>query len=178
MFPNVHHCSRTFPNVPECPFPIVPEFSRTSPNVLESSRLLQNILEEEVVDARAKLWTARAGQLQLLEALLAELPRVLTIQAGLQAACGDEVGAEREGLHGGERVFTWHFMLTDGLLLVFLLSFRACSGLMKIFSRVAPCLHRLVRWPEPIDFKYESNQRYLCAMTESRMPKRRLAPEA
>ena len=44
--------------------------------------------------------------------------------------------------------------------------------------RVAPCLHRLVRWPEPIDFKYESNQRYLCAMTELRMPKRRLAPEA
>ena len=134
----------------------------------------------ELWTARAKLWTARAGQLQLLEALLAELPRALTIQAGLQAACGDEVGAEREGLHARERVFQWLFMLTwpDGLLWMFLLSFRACSGLMKILSRVAPCLHRLVRWPEPIDFKYESNQRYLCAMTESRMPKRRLAPEA
>lgn len=142
---------------------------------------------EEVVEARAELWTARAElwtaraeQFHSLEALLAELPGALTIRADLKAACEAKVGTEGEGLQGGERVFTWHFMLTSryGLLMVFLLSFRACSGPMKIFSRVAPCLHRLVRWPEPIDFKYESNQRYLCAKTELRMPKRRLAPEA
>lgn len=38
--------------------------------------------------------------------------------------------------------------------------FLLCGRAVKTFRRVAPCLHRLVRWPEPIDFKYESNQRY------------------
>lgn len=116
---------------------------------------------EEVVEARAELWTARAElwtaraeQLQQLQALLSELPGALTIQADLQAAGEEGVGSEGEALHAGERVFTWLFMLTSpcGLLLVFLLSFSACSGLMKTFSRVVPCLHRLARWPEPIDF--------------------------
>jgi hypothetical protein len=168
----IRKCSRIFI--------IIPEHSRMFPNVLENSRLFQNILEEEVVDARAKLWTARSGLLQQLLSLQAGLPGAVTIQAGVETACEAKVAAEEGGpSQTGEGLHTaLHAHLALWLLLGFLLSFRACSGPMKIFSRVAPCLHRSVRWPEPIDFKYESNQRYLCAMTELRMPKRRLAPEA
>ena len=64
-------------------------FQRIHNLFLETS--LEKVVEAraELWTARAELWTARAEQLQQLEALLGELPGALTIQADLQAACGE-----------------------------------------------------------------------------------------